>query len=115
MVTARRGDVVIGIFPGDYKEPRPAVVIQADWFRRLDSLTVCLLTTHGLNVNIHIRPVIEPVGPKGKRSQVQIDKIITIRKERISRIVGRVQTREMLAIDRALAEFLGLRIRTMGK
>lgn len=88
-------------------------MVQANAFGRLDSLTACLLTTHGFNPAIHIRPWVEPIGPKGKCPRVQIDKLITVRKARIDRVVGHLSQREMLAVDRALAEFLGLKGRRL--
>ena len=42
----KRGDLVIVSLPGDYKKPRPAVVLQNDRLEgKLESYVIALLTT----------------------------------------------------------------------
>lgn len=104
----RRGDRRV---PGRLKRTAGGSDGAGGAFRQLDSLAV--LTTHGFNPAIHIRTWVDPIGPRSKRSRVQIDKLITARRTRIDRVVGNVSAREMLAVDRALAEFLGLKGRRL--
>lgn len=41
----RRGEIVVVAAPGDYGKPRPALVIQSDFFIEHPSVTVCFMTS----------------------------------------------------------------------
>jgi mRNA interferase MazF len=43
-----------------------------------------------------------------KTSQVMVDKAMTVRLDKIGSILGRVESDQMLEIDRCLAVFLGI-------
>lgn len=105
----KRGDVVAAASPGDFAKPRPAVVVQSDDFSNIPSLTVLLLTSELRDVPA-VRITIEPNSTNGllKTSQVMIDKITTAASKRVGRTIGRLSDEQMVAIDRALAVFLGL-------
>jgi mRNA interferase MazF len=106
----RRGDLVTVAQKGDYEsKPRPAVVIQSDFFDTLESVTVCLVTGEEAVASI-IRPVLEPdeTNKLRERSWVQIDKIATIRRGRVGKIFGRVSDADMKRINTSLAVFLGI-------
>lgn len=94
---------------GDFGKPRPAIVIQADEFADISSLSVLLLTSDLRDVP-SIRITITPSSSNGllQTSQVMIDKITTIALKRIGQKIGQVSTADMIGIDRALAVFLGL-------
>ncbi len=105
----RRGDLVTVATAGDYGKPRPALVVQADAFRELESVTVLRLTSE-----LHEWPLfrisIEPTPESGlrRRSQIMIDKATTVRRGKIGQRVGRVDNDTMRAVDGALARFLGV-------
>jgi len=106
----KRGDLVIVTAPGDYGKPRPALVVQADLFNDIHaSIIVCLLTSDRQDAPL-LRIDIEQGPDTGlqARSQVMVDKIVTLRRERIGRIIGRLDDQTMIRINRSLALVLGL-------
>ncbi len=105
----KRGDVVTVAISGDFGKPRPAVVIQADAFDATGTVTVLLLTGTLTEAPL-LRPPIEPSAANGltKTSQVMIDKVMSVRRERIGVPIGRLDDETMLTATRALAVFLGI-------
>ncbi len=104
----RRGDLVTVAMPGDLGKPRPALVIQADQFSATASLTVALITTSLVDAPL-MRLTLDPTPENGLRkiSQVMIDKVMTIRREKLGLPFGRLDNNTMLTINRGLALFLG--------
>lgn len=106
----KRGDIVLAVFSGDYGKPRPAVVVQTDL--TLDthsSITVCPITSTLLEAPL-FRLALEP-GPENglaRPSQIMVDKIGTIRRERIRTIIGTATQADLVRINRALAFWIGL-------
>jgi len=104
-----RGDLVTAVLAGEYGKPRPVLVIQADAFSELSSLTVLPLTS-----DLHdwplFRVTVEPSRQNGLQtlSQIMIDKAATVPHRKIGKRVGRLDSRTMRAADIALARFLGL-------
>ncbi len=106
----RRGDVVTVAAAGDYGKPRPAVIVQSDAFpENHASVVVCQLTSELADAP-DFRVTIEPTAENGLRlkSQVMVDKPVTVRRERIGRTVGRLGSQEMARLGIALAFVLGL-------
>ncbi|HKO10010.1 MAG TPA: type II toxin-antitoxin system PemK/MazF family toxin [Alphaproteobacteria bacterium] len=106
----RRGDVVLAATPGDYGKPRPAVVTQSDIFNETHpSVVMCPLTTFRVEAPL-FRITVEPTEGNGLRqsSQVMVDKITTLRRDRLRSTIGRLDQETMRRVDRALAVFLGL-------
>jgi mRNA interferase MazF len=105
----KRGDVVAVALFGDYGKPRPAVVIQSDLFDEHPSVSVLPITSEARNsptFRIDL-PVNETTGLR-RPSQVMVDKIQTVPRRKIHEAIGRLDEAPMLAIDRALAVFLGI-------
>jgi mRNA interferase MazF len=104
-----RGDLVIVALVGDYGKPRPALVVQSDAFRDVPSLTVLPLSGD-LQAAPLVRITVEPRTATGltKRSQVMVDKAVTVPRTKIGQRIGGVDTGTMHAVDVALAGFLGL-------
>lgn len=104
-----RGDLVTVAFPGDFAKPRPALVIQADAFAETGTLTVLLLTTTLADAPL-IRPTVEPSTGNGLRqtSQVMVDKAVSVRRDRIGPVFGRLEPEALVEVSRALAVFLGI-------
>ncbi|WCT72335.1 type II toxin-antitoxin system PemK/MazF family toxin [Sphingomonas naphthae] len=104
----RRGDIVTIATPGDFGKPRPALIIQSDQFET-GTITVLLVTSTLLDAPL-LRPSIQPSPENGLRkpSQVMIDKPMSIRRDRIGDVFGRLDAETMLAVTRALAVFLGI-------
>jgi mRNA interferase MazF len=109
----KRGDLVIVSAAGDYGKPRPALVIQSDSIITTESVLVALLTSALVDVPIY-RLSIEPTEANGLKapSQVMIDKIIAIPREKCSEPIGRINQPELVALDRLLAVMIGIADRT---
>jgi mRNA interferase MazF len=105
----RRGDLVAIALQGDFGKPRPALVIQSDLFDVHPSVTVLPLTSLLHDAPL-VRIAVHPGTANGLRdeSQVMVDKPSTVMRERLGPVFGRVDDDTMLAVNRALAVFLGL-------
>jgi mRNA interferase MazF len=105
----RRGDLVTIALPGDYSKPRPALVLQSDLFDQHPSVTV-LPVTSALRETPLFRLTLQPDTGNGLRqtSQIMVDKAHTVSRDKIGPTIGRVDDGVLLAVNRALAVFLGL-------
>jgi len=105
----RRGDLVSIALQGDYGKPRPALVVQSDLFAEHPSVTILPVTSELRDTPL-FRVLIEPTETNGlrKSSQVMVDKVQTISREKLGELFGRVTEEDMLAVSRALAVFLGV-------
>lgn len=106
----RRGDVVIVAAAGDYGKPRPAVIVQSDVFPDSHaSVILCQMTSEWVDAP-DFRVTIEPHPGNGlrDRSQVMVDKPVTVKRERVGQVIGRLTTEEIVRLDQALALVLGL-------
>lgn len=104
----KRGDLVTVALQGDYGKPRPALVIQSDLFDEHPSVTI-LPVTGELRETPLFRISVAPDGENGlqKPSQIMVDKIQTVPREKVGEPFGRLGDESMLAVNRALAVFLG--------
>ena len=104
----KRGDVVTISLPGDYGKARPAVVIQSDLFDQHPSVTVLPVTSELRDAPL-FRVRVEPDKGNGLRatSEVMVDKAHTVAGDKVGRVIGRLDDAAMLAVNRALAVFLG--------
>ena len=106
----KRGEVITVALPGDYGKPRPAVIVQADLFNETHaSVTVAPVTSTLVNAPL-FRLAIEPSPRNGLRtlSQVMVDKLTTVRRERIGATIGDVEPELLTRVNRALALWLGI-------
>lgn len=105
----KRGDIVTVSAPGDYGKPRPAVVIQSDWLSATDSVLVALLTSTLRDAPI-FRLTIEPSPQNGLKSvsQAMVDKIMALPRAKCGAVIGRLDHRQMIALNRMLSVVLGL-------
>ncbi len=104
----KRGDLVTIALSGDYGKPRPALVIQSDLFDAHPSVTVLPVTSELREAPL-FRIRIEPTDDNGlrKTSEVMVDKTQTVALEKIGNTIGHLDDESMLAVNRALAVFLG--------
>jgi mRNA interferase MazF len=104
-----RGELVTVAVSGDYGKPRPALVIQDDVFDLHPSVTVLPLTSE-LHDSPLFRITVEAGKATGltKQSQVMVDKATTVPRSKIGSRIGRLDTRTINAVNRALCGFLGL-------
>lgn len=107
----RRGDVVLvgDRGAGDHaSKPRPAVVLQSDLFGQTQSLVVCPLTTTPQDAALLRLPIVPgPSLPLRAPSWVMVDKVTSIRRDRVGAVIGRLSDEEAMALNRSLAVFLG--------
>lgn len=105
----QRGELVTIALQGDYGKPRPALVIQGDVFMNHTSITVLPLTSHLLDASLlRYQLEVNEENHLSKTSQVMIDKIVTVPKEKVGAAFGHVLDSELLEITRRLAVFLGI-------
>lgn len=85
------------------------VIVQDDNFDQTASVTICPLTTHGIDAGL-VRPDIEPSPENGlrERSWAMADKVTTVARTRLGKRVGALSAAEMVPVSRALMLFLGL-------
>jgi mRNA interferase MazF len=105
-----RGDIVVSSAPGDYGKIRPALIVQADLFNPTHaSVVICPITSHLIDAPI-FRLVVRPSSENGLRtpSQIMVDKIVAVKRERLGRTIGQLPERQMAAVDLALRTWLGL-------
>jgi mRNA interferase MazF len=110
MMAMKRGDVVVVAAAGDYGKPRPAVIVQTNAFpAEHASVVVCQMTSELVEAP-DFRVTIEPNSSNGLRSksQVMIDKPVTIRRERIGQRIGRLDAVDIANLNVAIAFVMGL-------
>jgi mRNA interferase MazF len=94
---------------GDYGKPRPALIVQADAFSGLGSVTVLRLTSE-LHDWPTFRVTVQPSVENGLRlpSQVMIDRPIALPRSKIGAVFGRLEAALMKTVGQTLLVFLGL-------
>lgn len=104
-----RGDLVAVVLPDRYGKPRPGLVVQEDAFEALLSVTVLPLTSDVRGLPL-VRVPVEPGEETGLRiaSEVQVDKIMAVPREKIGPRLGSLDDSTMRRVDEALTRFLGL-------
>ncbi len=105
----QRGDVVTVAVQGDLGKPRPALVVQSDWFAQHPTVTLLPLTSD-LHDTPMLRVTVQPSAKNAlqKASQVMIDKATTVRRDKIGPVMGRLESHHLIEIERCLAVFLGI-------
>jgi mRNA interferase MazF len=104
----RRGDLVTIALQGDYGKPRPALVIQSDLFAEHPSVTILPVTSQLREAPL-FRIALAPSAQNGlqKPSQIMVDKAQTVPRDKVGDSIGRLDDRAMVAVNQALAVFLG--------
>lgn len=84
------------------------LVIQSDFFDEHPSMTILPITGELRDAPL-FRVTVEPDKENGlrKTSQVMVDKAHTVPRDKLSKRFGRFNDESMMAINRALAVFLG--------
>ena len=105
----KRGDVVVVALQGDYGKPRPALVVQSDYFSAHASVAILPITSEILAAPL-FRISVEPSAANGLRkpSQVMIDKPYTVAREKIGGKIGRLEQTTLLQVNRSMMVWLGL-------
>lgn len=104
-----RGELVSVTLQGDFGKPRPALVIQANAFSEHPSATVLPITGTLLAAPL-LRVTLQPSAENGlhKPSQVMVDKLMTVKRDKLGPAFGRIDEDALVEIERCLAVFLGI-------
>lgn len=105
----KRGDIITVAAAGDYGKPRPAVVIQSDKLKGMDSVLVSLLTSTLVDAPL-FRLSVDPTEENGlkKLSQIMIDKIIAMPRSKCGDVVGRIDESNLIVLNHMLAVVVGI-------
>jgi len=105
----KRGALVTVALKGDYGKPRPALVIQSDLFDAHPSVTIMPVTSELRDTPL-FRFDITPSDANGLKypSQVMIDKIHTVGRDRVGPAIGGLEEEQMVSVNRLMMVFLGL-------
>ena len=105
----RRGDLVTIALQGSYGKLGSALIVQSDLFAEHPSVTILPVTSDLRNTPLFRVPVRhgESTGLH-KASEVMVDKVQTVPREKIGAVFGHITEEDMLAVNRALAVFLGV-------
>jgi mRNA interferase MazF len=105
----KRGDLVTIALQGDYGKPGPALVVQSDLFDEHPSVAVLPVTSALRDAPLfRIRLVPNAVNGLQKTSDIMVDKLQSVARERIGDRIGCVSAEQMLEVSRSLAVFLGV-------
>lgn len=103
-----RGDLVTVAISGAYGKPQPAVVVQANTYLALGSVTFLPLTTEILPHQVfRVSVAATTANCLRAESQVMADKCTTLPVSKIGKVFGRLDDADMDRVNRALAVFLG--------
>jgi mRNA interferase MazF len=108
----KRGDIVVLNVGNNIGKPRPAVIIQADILNESSNVSTTIvlpLTSELLHMNV-LRYPVEPSVKNGLklRSQVMIDKIQQIDKQKIQSVIGSMDSKQIADIEARLLAVLGV-------
>lgn len=105
----KRGDIVTAVLPRNFGKPRPALVVQADAFEGLPTVTLLPFSSDLQDAHL-LRIEVEPTASNGldRMSQVQIDKTTTVRAVNLGGQIGTLDAAVMRRVDEALGRFLGI-------
>jgi mRNA interferase MazF len=105
----KRGDIVTVAAPGDYGKPWPAVVIQSDWLDKTDSVLVALITSALADAPIYRFDVeATPASGLKVRSQVMVEKILAVPREKCGGKFGRLDDTTLIALNHLLSVVIGI-------
>jgi mRNA interferase MazF len=104
-----RGDFVTIAMSGDYGKPRPALVIQANQFNEHATVTVLLVSSSLVDAPL-LRITVYPSASNGlqRTSQIMVDKVMTVKREKLGQAFGHIDTDTLVVVERCLAVFLGI-------
>ena len=105
----KRGDIVTVSASGDYGKPRPAVVVQSDWLNGTDSVLVSLMTSSLRDAPL-FRLTVTPTSTNklNVTTQIMIDKVMAFPRKKCGRVIGRLDSATVVAINHMLSVMFGL-------
>ena len=106
----KRGEIwTVSAGRGYAGKPRSAVIVQDDRFDATASITICVFTSDETDAPLFRLPI-EPDEHNGleKPSRLMVDKITTVPKDKLGRRIGRLASKDMTRLERAMLVFLGI-------
>lgn len=105
----KRGDLAVIAAPGDYGKSRPAVIVQSDELKHIDSVMVALISSRQIEAPLFRLPI-EAENGTGLRipSDLMVEKVVAVPRRRIGPVIGRLRDEDVLVLNRMLAFALGL-------
>ena len=103
-----RGDLATIAMDGGLGKSWPALVIQCDELDEHATVTVLPVTSAIVAAplcRITIRPSVE--NGLQERSQLMADKVVTVKRDKVRPVFGRIDPDAMVEVERSLALFLG--------
>lgn len=110
MAELLRGQIWTASGGSDYAgKPGPVLIVQADGFSELNSVTICGFTSNETDADL-LRITIEPTIDNGlqRECRLMIDKTTTIQRSKLGQQIGTLSDADMTRVNRAIAVFLGL-------
>jgi mRNA interferase MazF len=105
----KRGEIWTLAGGPDYAgKPRPCVVLQSDVFTETASLTICTVTSDPTAATFRIPVQPSPLNGLEKPSQLMADKVTTVPKAKLGRMIGRLDQNDLQQLGQAVLVFLGL-------
>ncbi len=107
----RRGDIVTAATGSGFGgKPRPALVIQDDDFFDISTVLLALISSDEKagRVSLNVKVVASPENGLRQTSFVMIHEILTVRLEKLDKLIGHLGATDMRRVDRSLMTFLGL-------
>jgi mRNA interferase MazF len=101
----RRGDIALIVLQGELGKLRPGVIVQSDELGTLSS--VIYPTSPYIDATNRMRLVVAPTRQNGLlvRTQIMIDKLNTLRRDRVRRIIGILDSDACERLNSALLVF----------
>lgn len=99
---------MVAVLPGDYGKGRPALIVQSDAFNSTHaSIVVCPITPHLVDAPF-FRLRLRPSKQNGLKSpsEIMIDKMMAVKRERISRVIGSLDFARMQEVAEAVRRWL---------
>jgi mRNA interferase MazF len=107
----KRGDLVIAAERGRLTaKPRPWLIVQSDAYNEVHpSITLCLITSRKTGAG-QFRIAVEASSGNGldDDSEVMVDKLVTLSRESVVRVVGTLEDEPLAEVDAALRRWLDL-------
>jgi len=105
----RRGDIISAVISGDYGKPRPVLVVQSDRLVETGSILICPLSSTFIDAPLYRFPVpADEMTGLHVPSQIMVDKLIAVRRDRCGAHIGRVTGAVLIAVGQMIAFVTGI-------
>lgn len=107
----KRGDIVVVAPPGAYGKPRHAVVVQSDALTEagIESVILCLMSSTLVEAPLfRLKIEASEYNSLEQASQIMADKLLTVPRKRVDRVIGGLNDEELLRLNRTLAFVVGI-------